>query len=49
MLDIDGKSYCKAKIKAYVDNNGDIKYTIGLKCKDYSVLYANNDKMLWQT
>ncbi len=38
LLDIDGKSYCEARIKIYKDDNCDIRYTIDLKCKDYSTV-----------
>ncbi len=38
LLDIDGKSYCEARIEKYKDDNCDIRYTIDLKCKDYSTV-----------
>ncbi len=38
LLDIDGKSYCEARIEKYKDDNCDIRYTINLKCKDYSTI-----------
>ncbi len=38
LLDIDGKSYCEARIEKYKDDNCNIRYIIDLKCKDYSTV-----------
>ena len=35
MLDVDGKSYCKATIEEYMGENCTMKYDIYLSCKDY--------------